>query len=284
MCVENKLLMNDENSESVYPIERYINRIGFDGELSVNLETLKRLHRKHVASIPFENLDVLLGKVISFDDDHLIEKILKNGRGGYCFEQNHLFARVLEHVGFKVTPMISRVRWQVAPEVATPLSHMVLKVECDEGAYLSDVGFGGLGLIEPIEITLERVQHERFEPRRLVERGNLLVHQVFLKDMWQDVYLFEDQRAPEIDLIVGNWFSCTHPDARFKRGIVISMANEEKRITLNNATLMTRVHGEAPVTQEIKSYPELLDVLKVEFGLSFPPDTRFECPDLELKG
>lgn len=270
-------------SNSPYSIDSYLKRIGYDSPVKADLETLTGLHRKHTAAIPFENLDVLRGKVISYEENHLIEKMLVDGRGGYCFEQNHLFAQVLRCIGFTVTPMLARVRWQAPVDRVAPLSHMILKVEVAGVAYLADVGFGGLGLLEPIEMVFDTVQHTRFEPRRLQAKDGFWMHQVLLKDEWQDVYQFVDQPAAMIDLEMGNWYSCTHPKARFKQDLMVTLSGDEKRTVLVNTRFLVRPHGGDPVTRELRSYPELLDVLRAEFGIVLPEDTRFDCPGLDLR-
>ncbi|MCH6255625.1 arylamine N-acetyltransferase [Puniceicoccaceae bacterium K14] len=233
-----------------------------------------------MATIPFENLDVLLGKAISISRDGIISKILDERRGGYCFEHNHLFRWVLEEIGFKVVPMISRVRWQAASDEFTPLTHMILKVEVDGQTFLADVGYGGLGLIEPLAFDIGKVQHEGFEPRRLVERGRDCVHQVLIKEVWEDLYQFEAAEVLAIDLEVGNWYSCTHPDAHFKNAILTAVATDRKRIILNNTKLTIRHYTGEVVVRELESYEEVIEVLETEFGLSLPSGERLNCPEL----
>ena len=107
----------------------YLKRIGYAGKCEPDLATLQALHQHHVQAIPFENLSVLLGDRISMDPAAIAEKIIRQKRGGYCFEQNTLFREVLRLIGYEVTPLLARVRWNVPPEVETPLTHMVLRVE-----------------------------------------------------------------------------------------------------------------------------------------------------------
>ena len=89
----------------------YLARVGYKGQLEPTLETLKALQFAHVSAIPFENLDIVLGKTISLDLPHLEAKLVKARRGGYCFEQNALFAAVLESLGFEVVRLAARVRF-----------------------------------------------------------------------------------------------------------------------------------------------------------------------------
>src|SRR5437867_3136447 len=91
-------------------LKSYLTRICFEGDLAPTVETLRRLHLAHATHIPFENLDVLLRRPILLDLDSLFAKLVHGGRGGYCFEQNALFAAVLEEVGFRVKRLAGRVR------------------------------------------------------------------------------------------------------------------------------------------------------------------------------
>ena len=91
-------------------LEAYRSRIGYTGALDPTAETLTALHRAHVLAIPFENLDILLGRPIRLDLPSLQAKLVHGRRGGYCFEQNALFAAVLDHLGFEVTGLAASAR------------------------------------------------------------------------------------------------------------------------------------------------------------------------------
>src|SRR5690606_20556862 len=119
-------------------LRSYLGRIGFPDPVRPTITTLAGLQRAHRAAIPFENLDVLLGRQIRLDLPSLSDKLVSNHRGGYCFEQNTLFAAVLRTIGFDVTPLEARVR---PPGVTKtlPRSHMTLRVDVDDRAWLVDV-------------------------------------------------------------------------------------------------------------------------------------------------
>src|SRR5262245_46685487 len=130
-------------------LDAYLRRIGYRGPRAASPEALAALHEAHVAAVPFENLDILLGRTISLDLDALEAKIVSGRRGGYCFEQNTLFRAVLERLGFRVTSLAARVR---GGDVLRPRTHMLLRVDLDEGPWLADVGFGGDGLVHPLPL------------------------------------------------------------------------------------------------------------------------------------
>ena len=122
----------------------YLERIRYGGILSPTLETLRELQFAHVQHIPFENLDILLGRPVLLDQESIWNKLVVNRRGGYCFEQNRLFATVLESLGFAVTCLAGRV--QMGSQKTRPRTHMLLMVKIDGEEWLADVGFGGESL------------------------------------------------------------------------------------------------------------------------------------------
>jgi N-hydroxyarylamine O-acetyltransferase len=100
--------------------------------------------RRALQRLPFENLDVLLQRPIHIEPEAVFAKVVEQGRGGYCFELNSLFARLLVSLGYRVSLLVGRVRWGIPDEVELTLqSHLLLRVDLDDGAYLVDIGFGG---------------------------------------------------------------------------------------------------------------------------------------------
>src|SRR5699024_6440565 len=119
-------------------IDAYLQRIGYDGPLEPTEATLYALHRAHASTIPFENLDILLGRGISLEMDDIQDKLVRRQRGGYCYEHNLLFSALLEHAGFEVRRLVSRLN----PNQPGPASHMMLNVSVGNRTWLADVGFG----------------------------------------------------------------------------------------------------------------------------------------------
>ena len=139
------------------PLEEYLRRVGFSGIARPDLATLRQLHRGHLAAIPYENLDVQLGREIGFDLETIFDKLVRSRRGGWCYEMNTLFAWALEQIGFRVTRIAGAVlREQRGEDVIG--NHLALLVELD-GMYLADVGFGD-GLIEPVPLVESSIRQE----------------------------------------------------------------------------------------------------------------------------
>jgi N-hydroxyarylamine O-acetyltransferase len=129
-------------SES-FSLDRYLARVGYRGPVAPDLATLRGLKAAHVQTIPFEGIDPLLGRPVNLDAASVWRKLVESRRGGYCFEQNHLFKAALDAIGFTSIGLAARVRW-MSPRDAPlgPREHMLLKVDLPEGPFLADVGFG----------------------------------------------------------------------------------------------------------------------------------------------
>src|SRR6185437_905290 len=122
-------------------MDAYLHRIGWHGAVAVDLTTLRGLAMAHVAAIPFANLNPLMGLPVELDLAALQQKLVQQGRGGYCFEQNLLFEAVLRQIGFAVTGLIARVLWGHPEDAITPQTHMLLRVDLAGEGWLVDVGF-----------------------------------------------------------------------------------------------------------------------------------------------
>ncbi|MEO6245922.1 MAG: arylamine N-acetyltransferase [Opitutaceae bacterium] len=260
-------------------LDAYFARIGYAGAREVSFATLDGIHQRHAQSIPFENLDIQLGRRIAIDLPAIERKLVHDRRGGYCFEQNALLGAVLRALGFTVTALIGRVRWQIPAELETPLVHQLLRVEVpDAGPCLADVGFGSMSLFRPLRWKFDVAQPGCLEPRQLVRRDDLIAHQARIGETWSDVYVFTEKPVPVIDFEVANWFTCANPDSAFLKNLRASRTLADRRHTLLNAEFATR-HADGRVERRtIATADELLAILAEYFGLHFPPGTRFGQP------
>ena len=127
----------------------YLGRIGYDGALNVDLETLIGVHRAHLLAVPYENIDVALRKPLTREPAAAFEKIVTQRRGGWCYEMNGLLAWALEEIGFAVTRLAGGVNRVTVGDDAVG-NHLVLRVDLDR-PYIADAGFGD-GLLEPVPL------------------------------------------------------------------------------------------------------------------------------------
>jgi N-hydroxyarylamine O-acetyltransferase len=262
-------------------LDAYLRRIDYTGELTPTAGTLAALHLAHATHIPFENLDILLGRSIRLAAEDLERKLVADRRGGYCFEQNLLFSRVLEQVGFTVTRLIGRVRYRTA--AVLPRTHMMLLVEAEGGHWIADVGFGAEGLLLPVPfgdgaesrqfLWTYRVVPES-ETGAAVPRPGVWVMQSLRDDGWIDMYALTLEPQELIDFEVANHYTSTHPSSRFMQTLAVQLAGPEARLLLRNREL-TIDRGASSSTRMLEDQDEVLRVLAESFGLVFPAGTRF---------
>jgi len=253
-------------------LDAYFTRIGCAGDQRPTRATLAALHLAHTTHIPFENLDILLGRGIHIDLESIQAKLVRGKRGGYCFEQNTLLAGVLEQLGFRVTRLAARVR--MGTTRILPRSHMLLKVDFDDGACIADVGFGSAGLLHPFSLKSGSVCPQYAWSYRLLEDDGLWRLQLMKGTEWMDLYAFTMEPQFPVDFEVANFYVSTHPLSRFTQTLVAQRATPEARYALVNREF-TIDRGAEVVTRTVADDDELLDVLAESFGLEFPSNTRF---------
>ena len=131
-------------------VDAYLRRIGLNERPPATLAGLTAVHRAHLVSIPYENLDVQLRRTVTIERPAIFEKIVDRKRGGWCYEMNGMLGWALGELGFNVTRATGAVMREVAGD-ASNANHLVLRVELPEGIYLADVGFGD-GPRDPIKV------------------------------------------------------------------------------------------------------------------------------------
>jgi N-hydroxyarylamine O-acetyltransferase len=265
-------------------LDAYFGRIGYAGPREASLRALRSIQTLHVRSIPFENLNVLLGHGIDLDPAALERKLVHEKRGGYCFEQNTYLMHVLRSLGFEVVTHGARVRWQVGDDVLTATTHLILAVELYHQRYIVDVGFGSMSLTAPLELDNEGEQPTPHEPRRIIRRNGRYMQQSLVAGEWSDVYEFSTAEFSAADILVANWYTSTHPESRFKLNLTVARAADGVRYTLLNREFTTRHLDGRAEKRELASPSELLETLDRTFGLHFAAGTQFNAPNLSWPG
>jgi N-hydroxyarylamine O-acetyltransferase len=253
-------------------LEAYLERIGHSGGLDPTVETLTAIHRAHVLSIPFENLDILLGRAIRLDLASLQTKLVHDRRGGYCFEHNALFAAVLEHLGFEVTGLAARV--SMGEERSTPRTHMILGVDIEGTRWLADVGFGGDTLLEPVSFVDGEPVQQAAWAFRLVNDGDVRVLFGLRAERWLDLYSFTEEPQLPVDYEVANHYTSTWSRSPFVTKIIAQRSGlEERWMLIDDELRVERPDGTERWT--VASAAERMAILAERFGLVFPDGTRF---------
>ena len=255
-----------------FDLDAYCRRIGYDGAREPTIDTLSAIHLLHPQAIPFENLDPLLKRPVRLDAASLQQKMVRDGRGGYCFEQNLLFGFALNAMGFKFKELAARVRWNLPAGTITPRGHMLLLADIDGQSYVVDVGFGGNTTTAPLALRAGVEQPTPHEPYRLIESGGEYVVQINLRSAWADVYCFDlvGQLPPDIDL--GNWYMSTHPKSPFTTGLSVAKVGAGRRYGLRNNQLAIHHLDGTTDRYVLQTESELRDALTGLFGLTLPDD------------
>lgn len=253
----------------------YLARIGLAVPDRPDLATLRRIHAAHVAAIPFENLDILLGAGVRLDLDALRAKLIHRRRGGYCFEHNTLLLAALGELGYTARPVEARVR--AGSTAIRPRTHMALLVRLDDAEWLVDAGFGGEGPCEPVSMA-GTVSTQSGLEYRVTTEGDLRVLQARASGAWLDQYAFATGEVHPADFEVANWFTSTHPQSPFVRTLTAQRATADARHVLRYPTY-TEIRGGRVQAREI-SRAELAPLLRDVFLIDLPVDTIFPAIDV----
>jgi arylamine N-acetyltransferase len=260
--------MTTEVTDAV-DVAAYFGRIGYRGPAEPTVETVHALVAAHNQSIPFENLDPLLGiPVADLSAAALTHKLVRRRRGGYCYEHNGLMGYVLDELGFGVQRFAGRVVWMNPDGPLPAQTHQVLSVTVPGvvGPLLVDVGFGGQTLTSPIRLQPGPVQETRHEPYRIRERGEGYQLEAEIGDVWQPLYTFTTRPQPRIDLEIGSWYVSTHPNSHFVTGLTAALVTDDARWNLRGRNLAIHRAGN---TEKIRfdTAADVLDVLTDRFGI-----------------
>ncbi len=244
-------------------VSAYLVRMGYSGPTDPTAENLRALHRAHLFSVPFENLDISLGRKIVVDEEVTVNKVVALRRGGFCYELNGAFAALLRALGFRVTLLSARVARANGGE-GPDFDHLALKVDLEE-PWLADVGFGE-SFLEPLRLDAGREQLDPTGLYRLVQQGERLEMQKSLPDgNWKPQYSFslEPRRLEEFAGMCH--FHQTSPESYFTQNRICSRATPDGRITLSEMKLMVTRQGQRE--ERILSEDERMSALQEKFGI-----------------
>ncbi|ANZ41497.1 arylamine N-acetyltransferase [Lentzea guizhouensis] len=251
-------------------LDAYLRRVGVRGDVAPDLSTLRRLHTAHVGAIAFDNLDALLGRTeVPIDLDSVQDKIVRQGRGGWCLEQVVLTAAVLDRIGFTFTAFAGRTRIRTGDKFG-PALHVALLVELDGERWLHDVSFGAHGLHEPIRFAENARLDGDWSFDLVREPSGEHVLRLLRPDGPVELYGFTtDVRYPS-DFELLNHFCLTHPRSPFNKRMVLQRTRPEVRHLLVGTALTELRPGEPPVVRELDE-TEALSAPEEVFGITLEP-------------
>ena len=244
-------------------LDRCMKRIGYSGARTPNIDVLRDLQLAFLIHVPFENLDIHLGRKIVLSPEGIFEKIVSKRRGGFCYECNILFSRLLTAIGFQVAYLSARML--NGDEVNPEFDHMVLQVHLDED-YLVDVG-NGQSAREPLRIDGSNVVASEGRMYRVGARDE--VHALYVgqtQAAWTPRYLFTltPREAAEFEGMCR--YHQTSPDSPFAKHQVATIATGDGRVTLRDMHLST-TRGDETEDCELATDLERTDALKRYFGI-----------------
>jgi N-hydroxyarylamine O-acetyltransferase len=260
-------LDNESSTSATLDLDAYLRRIDYRGELKPTRSALEALHLAHATHIPFENIDALIRRPILLDLASLQAKLVAAGRGGYCFEQNGLFAAVLRHVGFDVTTLAARVRYRVTQ--ALPRTHMTLLVQAEGEEFLADVGFGASGLLAPVPFGTGEVSYQSHWSYRIIQEEKLWLLQTLQAGVWTDLYAFSLEPQQPADYEMANYYVSTNPASRHVHTLTAQKITPEARYTLRGSEFVVD-HGTNVTTRQLSAGDDIPALLAQTFGLRLP--------------
>ena len=247
-------------------ISQYLSRINL-GDCNSTLEGLMSLQEHHAEYIPFENLDIVVGREIALNHQHLFEKIVTKNRGGYCFELNGLYAELLKSVGFSPKPVLGRV-WLSNPKGTPPRNHLANLVELDGKTFVTDVGFAGLITRIPLDINDASPVNDKDGKVRVIPVADrqFMIQRESDKG-WANQYSFENVEISEEDIEISNYYMSTHPNSHLYSHKCVGRNTQVGRIGLFNNKLTTRREKKPSHSKRVEFGTEWLDAIKAEFSL-----------------
>ncbi len=250
-------------------LRAYLDRIGYTGSLEPTFETLRAIHRAHLFAIPYENLDIHLGRSLTLNPDMIYQKIVLDGRGGWCFEMNGLLAWALRELGFQVAHLSGSVNRAVLGDAAEG-NHLVLRVDLNGEAFMADVGFGD-GLLEPIPLREGRYVQDGFN-FGLELHGETWVFRKF-EGGGPGGFEFRPHPVQLSDFASQCRWLQTAPESGFVQATVCQKASSQGFITLRGAVLSVATSG-GESKRTLASADEFDAVLREYFGLELAESTR----------
>ncbi len=249
-------------------LQAYLDRIGYRGALRPDRSVLVALQQAHVCAVPFENLDVQLGRPVTIAAEDAYEKIVGKNRGGWCYEQNGLFGWALEEVGFDVTRVAAAVMRQDRGD-ASLANHLCLLAATPESStrYLVDVGFGG-SMLEAIELLEGEHAQAPFRLGLKKTGDGFWRFSEYLGD-GQFSYDFLDEPAIESALQEKCATLQNDPSSNFVLNLVAQLRSPEQHLALRGRVLHIAT-GNGVAKQNLNSADELVATLAAQFGLDLP--------------
>jgi N-hydroxyarylamine O-acetyltransferase len=262
---------------TTFSLDGYLARIGWGGPREATRATLESVLRAHMMRVPFENLDVLLGRGIRIDLDSVYGKLVTARRGGYCFEHGTLLLAALQHLGFQPVAHAARVI-QLRPRSEAPLTHMFLTVQVEGAAFVLDPGFGGHAPRVPVPLTGDEVR-DGTDVHRMVRQGSEWALEARIDGVPTLLWSSSVEPAEPVDFVMANHFVSTFPESPFVTRLMLRALTPTVRVSMMNQDVTVRDAG-GQRTRTMASRAELRQLLMDHFGFDLPDVERLRVPSV----
>ena len=243
----------------------HLARIGLSAPPPATLEGLRTLQAAHMAHVPFENLDVRMGRALDLVLEALFSKIVTRRRGGYCFELNTLYGALLDALGFARHATMARV-WYREPDAVPAQTHVCHVVRLDGHEWITDVGFGGRAPRVPVCLSGEVAEDAEGQVRARRDADHGYMVERHIAGRWRAQFSTTAAPAHASDLALANHWVETHPDSYFREVALAGLFTPTGRCVLLDETLTVR-EGEVVREEPVPFGAAWLSVLQERFGL-----------------
>jgi N-hydroxyarylamine O-acetyltransferase len=248
-----------------FVLSDYLARIKAVKTPEPTLEFVSYMMQQHTFSIPFENLDVQAGKVVSLVPEDIVDKIVYRNRGGYCYEVNGLLTMALQELG--ITCYFTSARSMTYP-TKRPRTHLVVIAKIEGRLYLLDTGFGSHGIRLPMDLsqTNQEIVQDG-QTYKLEKKGSDFNLFAWVHETWLPQYSFKKQAYEYIDFAPVNFMNSTHPDSIFVKAPLIILFNPKGKKVLTGNTI--KYYSDEEMSEKMFDNAEYKAILKEEFNLIY---------------
>ena len=259
-------------------LHAYLERIGWEGSTTRSYDTLAGLLVAHMSAIPFENLDVLLGRGVRLDLEGLQAKLVGARRGGYCFEHATLFRAVLDRLGFEPVAHLARVLTS-APRSAAARTHMFLTIALPEGRFALDPGFGGLAPRFPVPVVEGRQPIPGGATHWFERDGGEWTLKIDSAEGAADCWVSTLEPENPVDFAVANHYTATYPGSPFVNRLMMRALLPDGRVALHNRDV-TVTRGGATEVRQLPDRGALRELVAEHFGFDLPEIGSLRVPTI----